>query len=350
MQNNFAIIGVAKLKTEGNVSGVLAHMFRERFTPNDNGLPIDVRIKPNGVDGVMQYVNQFERRSNSVIGYDFLLTASPAFFKGLTPDELESWKQDSQRWLEDTFGKENVVALVFHDKSETTCHAQALIIPQKDGRLNAREWTGGRQKMRALWTSYARAMQKYGLKRGRMFSPAEHQSIKEYYSQVNEAKTRDQASKVLPKQLPSPTVEDRLHPREYASRLINEAVSWYRRENSSLRVALDAERRQRERLIGKTSHERERVSFLKENPEAFAELESALAGMQKDKATTEHRFAMLVDAVRKYFDRCIPANSTLRRPDRLGDLAQFPELMKHIRLSLRDRTPRPDREQTQERG
>lgn len=351
MSDQYAIIGVAKLKTEGNVSGVLAHMFRERPTPNSNGKPIDVRIKPNGVDDVMQCVNQFKRKKNSVIAYDFLVTASPQFFKGLTPEELESWKRDSQTWLEETFGRDNLVALVWHDQDEETCHGQAVIIPQKDGRLNARFWTGGREKLRALWTGYANAMRKYGLKRGRMFSPAEHKSIKEYYAQVNESRRRGEASKVRPEQLPSPSVVDRLRPREYAVDLINKGLQWYRRENASLRVELDAERKRSERLINVTSQERERVSFLKENPEAFSRLESELAEIQKEKTTTDHRFELLVDAVKDYFRRCIPANSPLRSPERLGDLGRFPELVKYIRLSLRNvSSQRPDREQVQERG
>ena len=337
MGDQYAIIGVAKLKTKGNVAGVLAHMFRERPTPNSNGLPIDTRIKPNGVDGVMDYVNQFKKRKGSVIAYDFLLTASPEFFDRASPQVVESWKQDSRKWLEETFGKENLVALVFHDKGEeTTCHAQAVVIPQKDGRLNARYWTGGRERLRALWSSYAEAMRGYGLKRGRMFSPAEHTSIKEYYAQVHESERRSEASKVIPKQLPTPTIGDRLRPQEYAVGLINHAVEWYRRENATLRTELNAERKRAERMINRTSQERERVQFLKENPEELSRLESELAGMRREKAETVGRYEMLLDAVKEYFRKNVPANSPLRSPERLGTLGRFPELARFIRLSLRD--------------
>ena len=334
MKDQYAIIGLAKLHTAGNIAGVMAHMYRTRPTENSNGQPVDVRIRPKNIRAVMDNINQYCPRKNAVLAYDFLVAASPEWFIGKSPAEIEAWKQDSQKWLEDTFGKESLIGLVWHDRDETSCHGQALILPIYQDALNAKHYTGDRGKMRGLWSSYAKAMAKYGLKRGKMYSPAKHESIREYYARVNASETVAAVTKVREEQLPAPTMGDRVNPKSYAAGLLNHALEWYRKENAALHEELAAERNKREQITRQVTKDRELFAFLQAEPGAYKalaqELEAERAAHGKDK----ERFTELVAAVAEFFKRNIDKNSVYRSHERLGKLAKFPELEKAVRLSL----------------
>lgn len=43
-------------------------------------------------------------------------------------EKLDEWADDSLQWLQDTFGKENIVSAVLH-RDETTSHVHAALIP-----------------------------------------------------------------------------------------------------------------------------------------------------------------------------------------------------------------------------
>lgn len=346
MPDQYAIIGVAKLHTAGNVAGVISHMMRTRDTPNSNGAGIDVRIPPPSLDQIMERVAEYMPRKNAVIMFDFMTTASPLFYQNASPETIEAWKRDSLKWVQDTFGAENVLAAVFHDRDEKTPHGSYLILPavkdEKGERLNARAYTGGREKLRALWTSYAKAMAKYGLKRGKMYSPAKHTAIKEYYSRVNRAERRAAAAKIRPEQLPAPTLGDRASPREYAAALINKAVAWYRKENAALREELAAEKGQKEQISRQVISDRELYSFLQENPETFRALEKELEAERLGRAADKERYIKLLAAVRTFFRKNIDRRSVYRKPENLGALLDIPELAQDVRISLTPDAKEPE--------
>ena len=338
MPDQYAIIGVAKLHTAGNVAGVISHMMRTRDTPNSNGAGIDVRIPPPPLEQIMERVAEYMPRKNAVIMFDFMTTCSPSWFEGKSPAEIEAWKRDSLEWVKSVFGPEAVLAAVFHDRDEKTPHGSYLILPvvknEKGERLNARAYTGGRERLRALWTSYAKAMAKYGLKRGKMYSPAKHTAIKEYYSHVNNAERRAAAAKIRPEQLPAPTLGDRASPREYAAALINKAVAWYRKENAALREELEAEKGRKEKISRRVISDRELYSFLQENPEAFRALEKELEAERRGRAADKENYKKLLAAVRAFFRKNIDRRSVYRKPENLGALLDFPELADDVRISL----------------
>ena len=346
MKDQYAIIGLAKLKTAGNIQGVIAHMMRERETPNANGKENDVRVRPPKLADVMARIDSYLPRKNAVIGYDFLMTASPEWFTGKTPEEVDAWKRDSVSWLQETFGRDNVIGLVFHH-DESTIHAQALIIPEWQHKLCAAHYTDGRAKMRALWTSYAAAMAKHGLKRGKLYSPAEHKAIKEYYTQVNGAGKRAEAMKVRPEQLPEPTLADRMDPRSYAADLINYSLAWHRKETAALREELAAEREARDSMAKRVSNDRTLSHKLQEDPEAYKRLRERLEAERQGRAADKKKFVELVEAVRDFFRKNIDRHSALRRPEALGRLQNIPEVADAVRISLTpDTKPRAGAELT----
>ena len=121
-------------------------------------------------------------------------------------DQLDDWCNDSLKWLQDTFGKENVVSVVLH-MDEHTPHLHASIVPivtgerrkaknktTEEGKRTYRKKANAvrlcaddvlnRDKMVGYHDSYAEVMGKYGLKRGVRGSDARHTSTAQYYRNI----------------------------------------------------------------------------------------------------------------------------------------------------------------------
>ena len=83
-------------------------------------------------------------------------------------------------------GKENVVATSIH-RDETTPHLVAYVVPiDPQGKLNAREFLGGRAKLSKMQTEFHSKVKDLGLDRGLEGSKAEHKTIKEFYAELQE--------------------------------------------------------------------------------------------------------------------------------------------------------------------
>jgi hypothetical protein len=125
-------------------------------------------------------------------------------------EKLDEWADDSLQWLQDTFGKENIVSAVLHG-DETTSHVHAALIPivtgerrKADKERADKAQTGKktyrkkstntvrlcaddvltRDKMKDYQTSYAERMAKYGLERGVEGSKARYKITQEYYREL----------------------------------------------------------------------------------------------------------------------------------------------------------------------
>ena len=103
----------------------------------------------------------YKVRKNAIYAIELMLTASSK-----RPDDFDEvgWVRDSLKWVEDKFGKENIVFAVLH-RDETTPHIHVQIIPIVDGKLNASHFTGKMEKNRELNKSYFEAIKKYGFER-----------------------------------------------------------------------------------------------------------------------------------------------------------------------------------------
>ena len=345
MKEPFAIIGLAKLKSMGNIAGVLGHMCRTRPTANSNGKENIMLVEPPTLPELEQEIAEYCPRANAVFAFDFLCAASPEHFEGKTEAQILEWAEASLQWVKDTFGADNVKACCLH-MDETSPHTSYIIIPAYEGKLNAKHYTGTRAKMRGLWTSYAEAMRPFGLRRGREYSPADHKDIKAYYADVQQGKAAAKAKQIKPEQLPAPSIEDRLKPREYAAKLINYITRKLAAENGNLRAALEAERQEKEKLTGKTITDRQLFHMAQQHPEKIAQIIAELDLAKEAAANKDRRFMELIAAIKDFFKRNIPVNSVMRKPEELGALASFPELADGIKLELIHEA----RTNTQERG
>ena len=83
-------------------------------------------------------------RKDSTRFVDTLITASPEFFKGKSPKEIQAFFQRAAEFLTHRVGRENIVSAVVH-MDEKTPHLHLTFVPlTEDNRLCAKEIIGNR--------------------------------------------------------------------------------------------------------------------------------------------------------------------------------------------------------------
>lgn len=169
------------------------HMEREiNVTNADANIKNEILIGDTNIyETVKDYIKDVNLRKNSVVARELLMTASPDFFRGLIPQELQQWKSKNLKWLKDNYGKNCVYATLHRD--EKTWHIHALIVPKfknKKGEyiLSNTRYFDGIEKMRGWQDNYANSMQSTFkcLNRGIRYSKAKHIEIRHYYALINQ--------------------------------------------------------------------------------------------------------------------------------------------------------------------
>ncbi|WP_201618371.1 MobV family relaxase [Psychrobacter urativorans] len=188
---NYAILRTAKLKTIGNIGGSLAHNYRTIETPNvdPNRTPKNHHTvaTPEAVKKAIQDRLPEKRRSDAVLCIEYLITASPEWEGWGKSQEADFFKRSSQ-WLIDKHGEENIAGVSIH-RDISTPHLVAYVVPiDQKGRLNCKDFLGGRAKLNKMQTDFANTVTDLGLTRGKEGSKAKHTSIKEYYHDINHAR------------------------------------------------------------------------------------------------------------------------------------------------------------------
>lgn len=199
----FAIYRAEKITTLGALGASSAHMMRTIPTPNADPARADDNFALVGSNdpaadvrallpemGARNAAGHLLRRANSVLAIEVLLTTSPEWWDAATEDERADWAQDSQKWLEDEYGADNIAALRFHG-DERTGHLTGFIVPRdpETGALNARRWLGGRERLAGQQDRYAAAVAGLGLHRGIRGSTARHERVRRFYGALGTAPT-----------------------------------------------------------------------------------------------------------------------------------------------------------------
>jgi len=189
----YAILRTAKLSSFGNISGSLAHTNRLTREVAINADPTRSHLNQvlvgSGDTAFEDIKSRIETvadgkpiRKNGVLCIEYLLTASPEFFEGKSPEEISTWGEKNLKFLRKKHGENLVFAAMHND--EKTPHVVAYVVPEVEGKLNCREILGGREKVRKLQSDYADAMSEFGLERGIEGSKASHTTVKTFYSQI----------------------------------------------------------------------------------------------------------------------------------------------------------------------
>lgn len=118
---------------------------------------------------------------------EYLITASPEWEGWGKSQEAEFFKRSAQ-WLMDKHGEENIAGMSIH-RDVSTPQLVAYVVPiDQKGKLNCKDFLGGRVKLNQMQTDFANTVADLGLTRGKEGSKAKHTSIKEYYHDINHAR------------------------------------------------------------------------------------------------------------------------------------------------------------------
>mgnify|MGYP006280068539 CR=1 FL=1 len=217
---DFAICRVEKVKEPSSLKAMAGHQMRSRFCPNADA-DRDNRLLLGTGDVVADVGRRISEsgakvRTNSVRAIEAVLSASPTFFRPDTPEAVGTWQPERLRvwapaavsWLQEYFGRQNVVSAVLH-LDESTPHLHAVIVPVDNTptqrgpsvRLNAARWLDGRARLAEMQDSYARAMAPLGLERGIKGRRIKHQKVAYLYGKLatdqrHAASERERASEI----------------------------------------------------------------------------------------------------------------------------------------------------------
>ena len=188
---NYAILRTVKLKTMGNIGGSLAHNYRTIETPNadPNLTPKNYHsvATPEAVKQAIKDRLPEKRRADAVLCIEYLITASPEWEGWGTSKETDFFKRSAQ-WLIDKHGEENIAGMSIH-RDISTPQLVAYVVPiDQKGKLNCKDFLGGRAKLSRMQTDFTKTVADLGLTRGKEGSKAKHTSIKEYYHDINHAR------------------------------------------------------------------------------------------------------------------------------------------------------------------
>ena len=302
---SYAILRVAKLKTFGQIGGSLSHTFRTRDTPNADPARLHLNENhgpqtPAEIQAAFKEILPEKRRSDAVLGLEYLITFSPEFGQ---ENDGAAYFEKARAWLVERHGAENVVSTHVH-RDETTPHMVAYVVPMKEGRLRSTAFIGGPQMLSEMQTDFAQAVgREFGLERGVEGSNAKHQTIREYYARVNEAPL---AAKVeFPKEREKRGVVGKETDEEFATRVARtvhdkmiggfvkgqELAAVQRRERDQAR-AVGQKARQVEKLKGDLSAWEKATKGL--SPEGVAAMQKAVATKTRETLALAKRAAQNV--------------------------------------------------------
>ncbi len=203
-------------KAKGNDAGTSAHIERKVDPPNADStrthlnkefiqFPEEVENRTQAIQYRIEHAGIKRRIShNQIRALQVVLTGTHEGMMQIQKDgKLDEWCKDNIDWLQDTFGKENLVSAVLHmDEKSPHIHATVVPIVKGERRKAQSEEDNGKKKYRKknkdtvrlcaddvmsrdklvlYQDSYAEKMQKYGLQRGVKGSDARHISTGQYY-------------------------------------------------------------------------------------------------------------------------------------------------------------------------
>lgn len=291
----YAIIRTAKLKTAGQVARSTAHAYRERETPNADPekTPLNEIVVQYDAEKTRNDIEAARTRKDNVEVVEVMITKSPDWDQTASREQKDEFNRRAVEFLKEKFGEENVRSAVVH-RDETTEHVSAHVTPIHDGRLDCKEFLGGREKMRQLQTEFAEKMHSLGLERGLEGSRAKHTEIKRYYAHVNEPQ-RDPEQQVTFTKTPLPEPVrgmGGLRPEpneEYGERVRRAVLKGVVPMVKELRKQVEDLKRDNKRLAGYTRWSRDKAQHYREMKARSAALEAKMTTVDAKLQRTQER-------------------------------------------------------------
>lgn len=124
-------------------------------------------------------------KKDSVTCLNLIFGASAEFF--IENDQaVAEWKQRTLEFVENKFGRDNILYAVCHN-DEMTPHIHFAVVPIINGKLNCKGHINGPAGLRAFHTEYNNQVKSLGLTRGRERSVRKsgHGELVDFYQRVN---------------------------------------------------------------------------------------------------------------------------------------------------------------------
>jgi hypothetical protein len=212
----FQILRVEKLRTIGNIASSGSHIFRERETKNADPTRTHLnhgsgaRSSADLVEAVQKRLKTVTVSDDSVLCLEYVVTASPEFFKTKTEAEREQYFADALAYIVKKHGVKNVVCSDIQ-LDETTPHMSVYAVPivEVEGvgtrKRNVKAAGGGRKDIEVpnkptfrlsakhfcdgtlsdLQTDFhEKVSEKFGLERGVKGSKADHVRLQKWYAEL----------------------------------------------------------------------------------------------------------------------------------------------------------------------
>lgn len=216
----YQVIDIKKLKTKTDIINISNHNLRVSDSNNVNKNKTHLNKYYAGSSS-MDLDHELESklaqipkyRKDAVKMINLVLSASPEFFSDRK--KAQEWERATHKWVEDTFGKDNILLSVVH-MDEKTPHFHVSVVPIYNGKLNASHWLDGPASLSQLHTSYNNTIKHLGLSRGRPGEKPTHDEVMDYYKKVNSSADYDnQLDKKLDRMIDhieKPSIKEKLNP------------------------------------------------------------------------------------------------------------------------------------------
>lgn len=199
MSVSYSIARVAKVKGGVNTSGIQKHVQRENEHYNNKDIDhektalnydlIHGQEKQNYKELIEKrlaegYNGKRKIRSDAIKHVDGVITSDHDFFKGMDQSKVNRFFQDSKEFLEQEYGKENMLYATVH-LDEATPHMHFGFVPlTKDGRLSAKEVIGNKQALTRFQDRFHEFVKErgYDLERGesKLVTDKRHQEMDKF--------------------------------------------------------------------------------------------------------------------------------------------------------------------------
>ena len=327
---SFAILRIQKLKSFADVGGSLSHNYRNRETLNadsdrthlnDHDLDTNEKCMTAIRDRIPE-----KRRKDAVLCIEHLITASPDWDGWGTSKETEFFDQ-SKKWLENKYGKKNVVSTTIH-RDETTPHLVAYVVPvdEDSGRLNAKKFIGGsRHTLSQMQTDFAVEVKDLGLDRGVQGSKAKHTSIKEYYEKLNNYENEPGIEKGLTYEVPEPEFFESKN--AYGERVANAMIDQIFDQIAPRFDRANALASQTEKLKKELSDTKKTLYEVQQRAKPYLDIIN-----KYNHPNLENEFNKQVFKLEQNFDRQLEYHQFVKRQEEQERFNQQRELREQLRL------------------
>ncbi|MEL6117854.1 MobV family relaxase [Photobacterium sp. SP02] len=278
---SYAIIRMQKMKSTA-IKGIQFHNQRERESETNpdieeakshlnydlhNETPIDYleTINKKIEDGVDTGGKKI--RKDAVRLCEFLITSDKSYFDGLTEEREKKFFEKAYEFIEDRYGKENIVYATVH-KDEKTPHLHVGFVPiTEDQRLSAKEFFGQKKQLVQLQDDFHKHLKDSGFELDRgTSSDKKHITQARFKAETLEKQAKEYEKKIQEieklqaqiKKVESIEVKNSLFQRDY----VQISKTDFENMQNQLKKGI-ATRDDRDELVGTIEKTKKEISWLK---------------------------------------------------------------------------------------